>query len=73
MKSKSVDLVRVSGLQLKGMDNSRFPNYKLYRKLSNLRIIGVRACLKNSFKQMFVCAFVPRSERNSAWRVIQAA
>jgi len=32
----------------------------------------LRACLKNSFKQMFGCTFVPRSGRNSAWRVIQA-
>ena len=32
----------------------------------------VRACLKNSFKQMLGCTFVLRSERNSAWRAIQA-
>lgn len=32
----------------------------------------LRGCLKNRFKQMFVCTFMPTSERNSAWPSIQA-
>jgi hypothetical protein len=45
---------------------------QLFYIMYDLIEILIRACLKNNFKQMFVCTFVPRSGRNSAWRVIQA-